>query len=217
MKMTTLAILAALLLVASGSAAATESASALGADGLPTSPEGTAAAVALPVIGPDQSQSPLAAFSYYTVLGVQLQPRVSSTTFGYDFNGCLHIAGGTDNRLTFPLLLPDGSVVKYLRIYYNDTSAAQDLTAWLTTYDPGVTSTDLTSVNSTGSSGYGTQLSPEITETFDSAINYTLTVATNTTDATAQICGVRIAFYAPLIFRDGFETNDTSRWSATVP
>jgi hypothetical protein len=146
---------------------------------------------------PDAQDNPNLTWSYYTVLGVQLRPRVTATTYGYDFNGCLHIAGGTDNRLTFPLLLPDGSEVHYLRIYYNDTNAGTDATAWLSTFAPGQSSTDLTSVNSAGSGGYGTQLSPEIIETFDSAVNYTLTVATNTTDATVQICGVRIAYYAP--------------------
>ena len=156
-------------------------------------------------------------FSYYSVVGMQLQPRVSGTGYGYDFNGCLHISAGTDNRLTFPLLIPDGSEVKYLRIYYNDTNAGTDLTAWLTRYDPGISATDLTSVTSTGSGGYGTALSPELTEIFDSGLNYSVIVATNTTTATTQICGVRVAYYAPLIFRDGFETGDTLRWSLTSP
>ena len=39
----------------------------------------------------------------------------------------------------------------------------------------------------------------------------------NTTTTTTQICGVRVAYYAPLIFRDGFETGDTLRWSLTSP
>ncbi|KAB2962680.1 MAG: hypothetical protein F9K18_09490 [Thermoanaerobaculia bacterium] len=147
---------------------------------------------------PDSSDAPEGVtFSYYSVLGMQLQPRVSATGFGYDFNGCLHISAGTDNRLTFPLLIPDGSEVKFLRIYYNDTNAGIDLTSWLTRYSPGQTSTDLTSVNSTGSGGYGTTLSPELFEIFDSSVNYSIIVATNTTDTSAQICGVRVAYYAP--------------------
>ena len=187
-----------------------------GGDGLPAaSPE--VVGVRVPSGAPDEADSPLATFSYYTVVGMQLQPRVSGTGYGYDFNGCLHISAGTDNRLTFPLLIPDGSEVKYLRIYYNDTNAGTDLTAWLTRYDPGISATDLTSVTSTGSGGYGTALSPELTEIFDSGLNYSIIVATNTTDATTQICGVRVAYYAPLIFRDGFETGDTLRWSLTSP
>jgi len=138
-----------------------------------------------------------ATFSYYTVLGVQLQPRVTATSFAYGGNGCLYLTAGSDNRLMFPLLIPHGSEVKYLRIYYNDTNAGTDLTAWLTRYDPGQTSTDLTSVASSGSGGYGTSLSAELVEVFDSGVNYSLIAATNTTDATVQICGVRIAYYAP--------------------
>jgi hypothetical protein len=138
-----------------------------------------------------------ATVSYYTVLGVQLQPRVSATTFAYDFNGCVHLTAGTDNRLMFPLLIPDGSEVKYLRIYYNDTNASTDLAAWLTRYDPGQDSTDLTSVISSGSAGFGTALSDELFEVFDSSLNYSLVVGTNTTDSTVQICGVRITYNAP--------------------
>ena len=147
---------------------------------------------------PDAADAPEGvSFSYYSVVGMQLQPRVSATTFGYDFNGCLHIAGGTDNRLTFPLLIPDGSEVKFLRIYYNDTNAGTDLTAWLTRYDPGQSATDLTSVASAGSAGYGTTLSPELFEIFNSGLNYSIIAATNTTDTSTQICGVRVAYYAP--------------------
>ena len=146
---------------------------------------------------PDEPDSPLATFSYYTVLGVQLQPRVSATSFAYGSNGCLYVTAGSDNRLLFPLLIPQGSEIKYLRVYYNDTNAGTDLTAWLTRYEPGQSSTDLISVTSSGSGGYGTSLSAELFEVFDSGVGYSLIAATNTTDATVQICGVRIAYYAP--------------------
>ncbi|KAB2962679.1 MAG: hypothetical protein F9K18_09485 [Thermoanaerobaculia bacterium] len=203
---------------AAGAALAPNDAPAPTADGLAAAGTPLAVSEAAPLAGaPDEPEVPLATFSYYSVLGMQLQPRVSATGFGYDFNGCLHISAGTDNRLTFPLLIPDGSEVKFLRIYYNDTNAGVDLTAWLTRYSPGQTSTDLTSVNSTGSGGYGTTLSPELFEIFDSSVNYTITVATNTTTTSTQICGVRVAYYAPLIFRDGFETGDTTRWSLAAP
>lgn len=146
---------------------------------------------------PDAKEAPDATYGFYYVLGVQFQPRVSATTFAYDFNGCIHLTGGTDNRLTFPLLVPEGSLIKFVRIYFDDTNAGVDLTAWLSTYEAGVTSTDLLSLTSTGSAGYGTVLSPELSIDFDSTINYTLIVAPNVNDSTVQICGVRVAYYAP--------------------
>lgn len=165
----------------------------------------------------EEADSPLASFSYYYVLGMQMQPRASETTFGYIAEGCVHLTGGTDNRLVFPLLLPEGSIIKYLRIYFDDTNAGVDLTAWLTTYDSGVSSTDLVSVASSGSAGVGSALSAQLTETFDSSFNYSLIVAPNVNNSTVQICGVRVAYYAPIIFRDGFENGYSSFWSATAP
>ncbi len=165
----------------------------------------------------DAPDSPLASFSYYYVLGMQMQPRVSATTFQYIAYGCIHLTGGTDNRLVFPLLLPEGSIIKYLRIYFDDTNAGTDLTAWITTYDSGVSSTDLISVSSSGSAGVGSALSAQLTETFDSSFNYSIIVAPNVNDSSVQICGVRVAYYAPIIFRDGFENGDRYFWSATAP
>ncbi len=65
--------------------------------------------------------------------------------------------------------------------------------------------------------GYGTALSPLISEIVDNAENYTLNFGWGTSGSTQQICGVRVAYYAPLIFRDGFESGDTSQWSSTSP
>lgn len=179
----------------------------------------TAASPARPeILGlTDAADSPLASFTYYYVLGMQMQPRVSTTTFAYDLTGCIHLTGGTDNRLTFPLLLPEGSIIKFLRIYYDDTNAGVDLTAWLTRFEAGVTSTDLVSVASSGSAGYGTELSITLTETFNSSFNYSVIVAPNVNNSTVQICGVRVAYYSPIIFRDGFESGGTSFWSAAFP
>lgn len=146
---------------------------------------------------PDSKDAPDTIYGFYYVLGSQLQPRFSATTFAYDSNGCLHLTGGSDNRLVFPLLLPDGSLIQWVRIYFIDTNAATDLTFWLTTYEAGTTNTDLLSLSSTGSGGYGSVLSPSQAITFDSAINYSLIVAPNVNDSTVQICGVRVAYYAP--------------------
>jgi hypothetical protein len=164
----------------------------LGGDGKPA---GSSAAKAAPELGPD---APDLTFSYYRLVGTAFNPRTSTTTFGYNFNGCIYETGGTDNRFMAPLQVPHGATLKYLRLYYDDSSTTTDLTAWITRYQPGVTSEDLTSLSSSGSSGYGTTLSPEITHTVDTANwAYTIIVAPNANAATNSLCGIRVAYYTP--------------------
>jgi hypothetical protein len=153
----------------------------------------------------DVGDSVLATFSYYNILGSALRPRNSANTYAYTANGCLYVTSGTvGDRLQFPLLIPDDSVIKYLRFYYVDTNAT-DMTAWITRYLPGQSSSDVGIVSSSGSAGFGTALSTEITHSVDNAGNYTINVGWNANDTTQQICGVRVAFYAPTLFRNGFE------------
>ncbi len=146
---------------------------------------------------PAGPEAPTLSFSYFHVLGATLKPRDSANSYVYAFNGCIYVSAGALGRLQFPVTIPDGSTVKYLRIYYNDTAVADDLTAWLTQYSPGQSSTDLTSISSSGSAGFGTALSAEITHVVDNQLNYTINVGWGANNSTQQICGVRVAYYAP--------------------
>jgi hypothetical protein len=141
--------------------------------------------------------APMASLSYFHILGATLKPRDSVNTYVYAFNGCIYVSGGLSGRLQFPVTVPDGSTIKFLRIYYNDTNASVDLTAWLTQYTPGQSSIDLTSISSSGSAGFGTALSPEISHVVDNQLNYTINVGWGASNTTQQICGVRVAYYAP--------------------
>lgn len=153
----------------------------------------------------DAADSVLATFSYYNILGSALRPRNSSNTYAYTSNGCLYVTGGSvSDRLQFPLLIPDDSVIKFLRLYYVDTSAS-DMTAWITRYVSGQSSSDVTSVSSSGNAGFGSTLSPEVAHPANNTDNYTINVGWNANDTTQQICGVRVAYYAPTLFRNGFE------------
>jgi len=139
----------------------------------------------MPETGPDAANQLNLSFSYYKVIGTTFQPRMSTSTYSYTSNGCMYQNGGTDLRFQAPLVLPEGSEIKYVRIYFQDT-VAQDMTVWLT---------------SSGSGGYGTALSTLITQTVDMAsYAYVLTWGTGTTTSGNQICGVRVAYYAPSIF-----------------
>jgi uncharacterized repeat protein (TIGR01451 family) len=151
----------------------------------------------VPETGPDGPNQPDLSFSYYKVIGTAFQPRESTSTYAYTTNGCMYQNGGPTFRFQAPLILPEGSEIKYVRIYYLDT-VATDMTVWLSRYEPGQTNLDLVSVVSTGSGGYGTILSPLITHTVDMATYaYVLTWGTSTATSGNEICGVRVAYYPP--------------------
>jgi len=170
-------------------------------DGLSGKSSGRAVAMSDDGLDARRANAPAATLSYYRLVGTAFNVRTTATTYAYNFDGCIYLTAGSDNRLMAPLLIPDGSIIKFLRIYYDDTSAGTNLTAWITRYQPGVSSEDLTSVTSSGSAGYGTTLSPEITHTVDLAgWAYTIIVAPNANANTNSICGIRVAYYAPTIF-----------------
>jgi hypothetical protein len=149
---------------------------------------------------PDSPSNPALSFSYWKVIGTAFQPRESPNTFAYSSDGCIYQTGGAIMRFQAPLILPEQSEIKYVRIYYLDT-AATDMTVWLTRYEPGLANVDLVNVKSTGSGGYGTFLSALITQTVDMATYaYVLTWGTSVNSSANQICGVRVAYYAPTVF-----------------
>lgn len=148
-------------------------------------------------------------FSYYTVSGATLRGRSSSVATVYAGNGCSYVSAGADRILNTEAPLPDGARIKYLRIYYHDTNASNGVRAFLTRYTPGVTTVDLTTVSSTAEfvAGYGTSLSPEIDEVVDGdAYAYTVIGWPDALGSANRICGMRIAYYGPQFFADGFES-----------
>jgi hypothetical protein len=173
-----------------------------------------AAADENPVDGQGNSpQGPQATFSYYYVSGATLLTRDSATGRDYSGTGCSYTVGGTDRIMNTELDLPDGAVIKYLRLYYNDTSAADDVRGYITSYEAGNSTNDLTSVSSTGSAGIGTSLSPEITHTVsNSSFAYVLIGWPDISASTVQVCGLRVAYYAPgtALFLPHVERNATT-------
>ena len=171
------------------------------------------------VVPPDApDESPDGGFSYFYVPGTTLRARDSATGWDYSGTGCAFSVGGTDRILNTELQIPEGSTIKYLRIYYNDTSVADDVVGYISRYDTGTSTEDLISVASTGAGGVGTALSAEITHVVDNfGYAYVLIGWPGASSSQVQICGLRVAYYAPVLFIDGFETGDTSRWSLTSP
>ncbi len=136
-------------------------------------------------------------YRYVRVAGATLVPRDSTTSWDYSGAGCISASSGNDN-FTIHLPIPNGSRIDYLRLYYYDTSA-NNSTAWVTTYDGAGGVSDVTSVSSTGSSGYGTTLSPYVGHVVDSINNsYVLNWRANQTGSTMRLCALRVAYRVPL-------------------
>ncbi len=141
-------------------------------------------------------------FSYYTVSGATMRGRSSNTEYVYDGNGCVYIPTGSASMiLNTELHIPQGSLIKYIRLYYMDTSASSNVLAYLTRYQPGQGFSDLvaTSSNIVYDGGWGYVVSPEMNETVDNeSYAYTLIGYPSFKGDTGQICGIRVAYYAPL-------------------
>jgi hypothetical protein len=146
-------------------------------------------------VDPSAPDAPEATFfSYYHVLGVSMTPRDGTSAVVYDGLGCAHLS--PSGFATYPVTIPDGSLIKYVRLYFCDTNVGSDVTAWLTEYTPpGVGFTDLVNVASGSSAGCGTVLSAELTYTVSNLD--ALAVLSSGSAADRQYCGIRIAYYEP--------------------
>jgi hypothetical protein len=146
--------------------------------------------------------TPAANFSYVQVTGATLRGRSSTAEYAYDANGCSHTIAGEDKGriLNTELHLPDNAIIKYLRVYYNDKNPNTGVDGFITMYEPGVVFTDVVNTGSPQgfAGGYGFAVSKEITETVDNAIfAYTLIGWPGENNVNNQICGLRVAYYAP--------------------
>lgn len=147
--------------------------------------------------------APRATFSYYMASGATLRGRNSSTGYAYAGNGCAYVTSGTTTGriLNTELYIPDGSIIKYLRVYFNDTNASGSVAGFITRYQPGVAVSDLVSASSTAAyaGGYSFVVSSEITETVNNtSYAYTLIGWPSDSVSSLQICGLRVAYYAPI-------------------
>ncbi len=146
---------------------------------------------------------------YMRIPGSAFHPVSSGVAFGYDGGGCIHRSGAAAALFTHKIVLPQGSVVKYLRLYYNDASSS-NISAFFTSYDQVGGFIEHTTVTSTDNTGFGSSLSPEIAYAVDQYVAPTVvTVNLNSsTDTSLQFCGIRVAYYDiadDTIFKSGFD------------
>jgi hypothetical protein len=168
---------------------------------MPQSPPGSLADEPGPISSEEVSGSAVVN-SYLRVMGTALRPINSSTTFSYDIAGCVE---GSGSAFNFPLLLPEDSVIKYLRFYYRNqvTGSTHTGSGYIQTYDgTGGTSTILSvssrSAATIGSTGYNSDLSAVSSHTVNNVSNaYVLIWVPGGLDQ--SLCGFRVNYDAPIL------------------
>lgn len=150
-----------------------------------------------------------ATLQYQRIAGSTFVPFATSATYAYPGNGCISKTGGAESRFAHKVVLPAGSIVKFVRQYYFDNSASS-VTSFFTTYDAAGNFTEVASTASADTGGYGSSLTPEMTyvvDPFASALNIVANLGAQN-DSTLRFCGVRIAYIPAItdrIFADGFD------------
>lgn len=144
-------------------------------------------------------------------------PNNSSTAWSYAGAGCRSVTGGTP-YFDMDLQLPEDAILDYLRVYYYDADATFDVYAEVYELDLAGNATQLASALSSGSAGWGDAGSGFF---FHRVSNLTgalmVRVSTGGASASIYLCGIRVRYSPALIFADGFETGNTTLWSAAVP
>lgn len=169
------------------------------------------AIAAPPTPAPDETDHVAGAtFGYLWITGAAFHPLDNATTYSYPGGGCISKTGGAGNLFAHKVVLPEGTIVRFLRLYFYDTSTST-VTAFFTTYDGAGNFNERTNVGSSNAAGgFGTTLSPQISyevDRFAAAINVVANLGLQN-DTTLRFCGVRIAYDAPItdrIFANGFD------------
>jgi hypothetical protein len=148
-----------------------------------------------------------ATFKYYMVSGATLRGRSSTATYTYQSFGCVYSTDptSTNRLLNTELHIPDNATIKYLRLYYYDTSTTARPRGYITYYQPGNSTVDLIFIDDTAmdatAPGYSFVVSSEVTHTVNNVGQaYTLIGWPSANVATIQICGLRVAYYEPQVF-----------------
>jgi hypothetical protein len=136
---------------------------------------------------------------YLRIAGCVLRPRQNDVSWSIGSSGgCLYVTSGDVSTIfNVPVMLPPGSIISYFRMYYNDTNASLNSTAWLTVYDLYGAIVEEWPVNSAGSVGNGYSTSALIEHTVEyNSYSYVINWRPNDSGEDMQVCGFRL-FYTP--------------------
>lgn len=122
----------------------------------------------------------------------------STNTWGYGGSGCIYKTGGSA-FYELDLQIPDGVELDFLRIYFNDTDAVNEASAFLFSFDGAGNNTQIASAGSSGSPGFssaGSGFFSHIVDNVNEALGLRIGFGSATTSA-LQICGVRLRYTTP--------------------
>jgi hypothetical protein len=143
------------------------------------------------------------AMQYLNIIGTAFSPLATTETFG-STGRCIYSTGA--DYFSFPVLLPRGSLIKYLEFFYHDAVGITNTTLSLRKLNMAVepvTSATLASLSSEGSAGKGSKISPELNITVETncAVDpqcfYILNWYTLTPSDGQRLCGARIHYIPP--------------------
>lgn len=134
------------------------------------------------------------------IVGSALRPRESNVQWASSGSGgCIYASGG-DQYVVFnaPLYLPQGSTVKYLRMYFNDTFTGSNSSAWFTVYDLYGDVVGEWGVSSSGSAGKSYATTSEFTHTVNyDFYSYAVNWRPFALGSGMQLCGLRLFYQTP--------------------
>lgn len=137
--------------------------------------------------------------AYLRIAGAALKPRESNVDWSGagGAGGCIYASGGSTSAVfNVPVYLQQGATVEKMRMYYDDTNASKNSTAWFTVYDLYGTVVSEWGVSSSGSGGNGYRTTAEFTHEVDYALySYVINWRPYELGTDMQVCGFRI-YYA---------------------
>lgn len=134
------------------------------------------------------------------IAGSSLRPRASDVEWAASGSGgCVYAASGDQWEVfNTAVYLPQGSTVKYIRMYFYDSNATYNAYAWFTAYDMDGSIAAEWNVQSTGSAGAGSATSAEFTHVVNYELySYVVNWRPYELGSDMQLCGFRIYYKTP--------------------
>ena len=145
------------------------------------------------VQSPEVPEAPdlVAGTTYVHYSGSVFTPFISTTTYSHSWYGCMTASGD----LNYSVDLPNGSVITFMRLYYNDTNVTLGGRLRLYWFDDGPDGDFSEQLSTAGSSGYGSTYISGISITLNNILySYVLSWEPSTN---VQLCGVLIGYTSP--------------------
>jgi len=136
---------------------------------------------------------------FLTVPGSNFPPRESAATNAYGGAGCSYRTS-QGGFFTYPLILPDGVVIRAIRVIYDDSSTANGTVHLYRFFSSGNSQTyeELSKVNTAGSAGFGIVDSQPFSHTVDAkneSLALILDYAT-VSGPSLQFCNITVSYSA---------------------